>query len=103
MYRYLNYSNLMLPVFVFISHLPPIVSPIGTCGISVLPVLVQTANTVLDGNLPQTLPVLVFTKISGAEESFNETFPVLRLIETLSVAVNLSNEMHPVFPFERRA
>jgi len=95
-----NYSNLIFPVFVFISHLPPIASPIGVLGISILPVLVRAINTILDDSLPQTLPVLVFTKISGAEQSFNKTFPVPRWTQMLSVAVNLFNEMHPVFPFE---
>ena len=95
-----NYSNLIFPVFVFISHLPPIASPIGVLGISILPVLVRAINTILDDSLPQTLPVLVFTKMSGAEQSFNKTFPVPRLTQMLSVAVNLFNEMHPVFPFE---
>ena len=95
-----NYSNLIFPVFVFISHLPPIASPIGVLGISTLPVLVRVINTILDDSLPQTLHVLVFTKISGAEQSFNKTFPVPRWTQMLSVAVNLFNEMRPVFPFE---
>ena len=97
------YSNLIFPVFVFISHLPPIASPMGTLGISILPVFVRTINAILDGSLPRTLPVLVFTKISRAKQLFNETFPVPRLIEIFCVAVNLFNEMCPVFPFELKA
>ena len=93
---------MILPVFVLTSHLPLIISPIGGFGIFILPVFVVVVNTIFGGSFPETLPVLVFIKISGEKELFNITFPVVRLIKILFLEVKLLSIIDPVSPLETK-
>ena len=84
----------MLPVDVLISHLPPVI----VFGTLTLPTLVSVINTFSVSNVPETLPVLVSTKISLASEPSKITLPVLLLMWNSPVAITFVKIISPVLP-----
>ena len=88
--------NLIFPVAVLISHLPPS----DVFGTSTLPVPVSVINTLSVRKLPVTSPVDVFTYISAASQPSKLTSPVLLSTESFSSAITPSREMFPVLPFD---
>ena len=59
----------MLPVFVRISHTPPVV----VSGTATLPVLVPVMNTLSESRAPVTSPVVVLTYSSAADNEKAQT------------------------------
>lgn len=91
-------ENLIFPVLVIISHLPPLV----VFGTLILPVAVSVMNTLSLSRLPETFPVSVSMLSSAASHPFNSTLPVLLRMEHISVVSTVCKEIFPVLPLEDR-
>ena len=88
--------KLMSPVVVVISQIPPLVH----FGTLTSPVVLDAVNILSESSVPVTLPVDIFTKISPASHFEKVASPVVRVIESFSVATVFSNRISPVVPVE---
>ena len=85
-----------LPVVVSIVQMPPEI----VLGTEMRPVVLWVKKIFSLQSVPLTLPVVVITVISPASHLSKTTFPVLLLIEKLSVAKALDILIVPVLPVE---